>query len=191
MQEPIYSDIRTGLYERLMETFKDCAPLSIPAPRNLVRGRAGAELLTHEVWLQTREGLTALLYNHYDAVDGILGKNIHVSDRPIHESGDRVFCVSLCSRNLSIADRKTIAGNILRFQNNLAASRAEDSGVFILSPIEPDLMALRYHGNRLFWVLHDMIDQHHPNDRKALSHHNTAYHITGRLRHDMPGYRLI
>lgn len=192
--EHYHSDVRppraAPYEEKLMQAFRVCAPLSLPAPALPISGREGIAALSRETWLQCRDGLIALLCNNYDWKEGKLFEELHISDASSLSTNERYFHISLSGKNVSEEDKGTILAAVEKFKKNASEAMQSLDGIAIVESAAPDLLSILYYNERTFWLLNNMIEMHHPDDGEARSHLFMATHMLERLGHNAPANSL-
>ncbi len=194
LEERYHSDVRPPRqpsYEELLKrAFEICAPLSLPAPRMPISGHAGIAALSHEIWLQSRDGLIAILANNYDWKDGRLFEAVHISDAGSIETQERFFRVSLCRQSLSEKDLVDIAAALTAFDRNIAQAIRPLDGIAVVPSVNPDIYTVSYLNDRSYRLLNNMIVMHHPDDDEARGHLLMASHMIERIRQNAPASSL-
>ena len=194
MEERYHSDVRPlrvlSHEERLRREFEICAPLSIPAPRRPISTHEGTIALSHEIWLQCRDGLISILANNYDWKGGRLFEALHISDGGGIETRERFFRVSLSRQDLSEKDLVDITVALTSFERNVLEAMKPLNNMAIVPSVRPDIWTISYYNERTFQLLNNMVAMHHRDDMEARGHLVMANHMLERLRLNGPASSL-
>lgn len=172
----------------LIQSFKRAAPFETAIPEKPLEGHDAAVRLSREVWLQTRDALTALLHRNYPVGEKKLWEKIYIQDSGVMASHTRFFRVGLRNAFASDGEKFEISTALGDFADNFTTASHGVPNVWLADPISPDLLCIGYLADALLEASKKILYSFHSDDGEAWAHLQSAMHVFGRI--ETPAHKL-